>query len=359
MENNLPPESEKNSFFDPERPLAHFGRKIFISVLILALVIIYYVTRYSKGEQIIHTLIQINPFYLLLMLITESLYLVFQGLFFQRIYTIVGATKKLWYTLNMYLGMNLVNTIAPVIGISGSIYMMYFEKNNNLKRSDTLLINFLYYLTDYLVFLAILVLVLIYLILVEQITRTVLITSLIFTLFVIIVLVIALTIFLQQEILHRLVGFLKKILHLSVERQNPLDKVEGFLDQTRVSWLNSLDARANLSQASISAFGLHISCIFMLYLSFLAIHLPVAFQILISGYTIGTLLNIVSITPGGIGFAEAGMTAIFAAYGVPVAQALVVTLIYRTFFILYPLALGLVSINILPALARKFENISV
>lgn len=357
MENNLSPEPEKNTFFDPERPLAHFGRKVFVSMLILALVIVYYVTRYSKGEQILNTLIRINPFYLLLMLITESLYLVFQGLFFQRVYAIVGATKKLWYSLNMYLGMNLVNTIAPVIGISGSIYMMYFEKNNHLKRSDTLLINFLYYLTDYLVFLAILVLVLIYLILVEQITRTILITSLIFTVFVIIILVIALTVFLHQKVLHRIVTFFKKILHLSTNHQNPLDRVEEFLDQTRISWQNSLDAKVNLSQSAISAFGLHISCIFMLYLSFLAIHLPITFQILISGYTIGTLLNIVSITPGGIGFAEAGMTAIFAAYGIPVDQSLVVTLIYRTFFILYPLALGLISINILPALARKTENI--
>lgn len=347
---------ESISFFDPQHPLAHIGKKIFLALSILITVVLYYLLRYSKGTQVIATLLKIAPAMLVGMVIMEMLYLIAQGGLLKQVYQTVGFERSITYLTGMYIAMNLVNTVAPVIGLSGSIYMMHFEKNRGINRSDTFLINFLYYLTDYLVFLAVLVAGLIYLLVIGQITRTVIITSLVFACFVIALSIVGLVIFSHPTALHRTIHWLNRTVTKLTFRRRPLFKdshIQTFASGATEAWERSRGSVGHLFGAALYALTLHISCLAMLWLGFAAFGVATNLQTIIAGYTVATLLNIVSITPGGIGFAEGGMTAVFVALGLPVEQALSVTLLYRVLFTWLPLGLGLIVIHILPEIASQ------
>ena len=147
MEPTIAPESaSSNSLFDPSHPLAKGGRKLFIAVTLLLGVIFYYIARYSSGKQIVaaFVIVRQHPFFFIGMLAAESLYLFFEGNFFQRIYKVIGLERGLKYLIALYIGMNLVNTVTPVAGLSGSIYMAYLEHQNGMNHSRSAIINFLY-----------------------------------------------------------------------------------------------------------------------------------------------------------------------------------------------------------------------
>jgi uncharacterized protein (TIRG00374 family) len=54
-------------------------------------------------------------------------------------------------------------------------------------------------------------------------------------------------------------------------------------------------------------------------------------------------LSMVPITPGGVGFVEAGLTGLLALAGVPANEALVGTLLYRLTSYWLPLPVGLIA----------------
>ncbi|HSY41053.1 MAG TPA: YbhN family protein [Polyangia bacterium] len=64
-----------------------------------------------------------------------------------------------------------------------------------------------------------------------------------------------------------------------------------------------------------------------------------AFGTLVLGYLIGQLGNLIPV-PGGIGATEGALVAVFALYGVKVADATAAVLLYRLFQLLVPAALG-------------------
>ena len=67
-------------------------------------------------------------------------------------------------------------------------------------------------------------------------------------------------------------------------------------------------------------------------------HVP-RFGVLVLGYLIGQLGNLIPI-PGGIGGTEGALIGIFALYGVNLTQATAAVLLYRLFALLVPAALG-------------------
>lgn len=348
--------ASKFGLFDPLHPLAHIGKKIFIALTVLIGVIVYYVIRYSKGVEIIKTLAEAAPLLLIALFAVEAFYLILQGNFLKQIYAVLGIKRSMQYLSLMYLGMNLVNTVAPLVGLSGSIYMMHLEKKNNLARSDTLIINFLYYITDYLVFLIVLMIGLTYLLFTGDITRTIILTSLIFACFVLLVLIFGMLIFTHPFAMQKILRWINHALSRILFRKKKLldeEDIEKFSNGARNTWSRIKNTWPMLIKASFLALGFHVCCLLLLWISFKTFNQDSSLQVLIAGYTVGTLLNIVSITPSGIGFAEGGMTAVFAALGIPVENALLVTLLYRAFFVWYPLSLGVISIQLLPNLASK------
>ncbi len=79
-----------------------------------------------------------------------------------------------------------------------------------------------------------------------------------------------------------------------------------------------------------------VSNILILYFAFKAVGVSLGAATLISGFAFGMLMTIIPILPGGLGAMEAAMTAAFSGMGVPVAQALTASLMFRLFYYLMP-----------------------
>jgi uncharacterized protein (TIRG00374 family) len=63
-------------------------------------------------------------------------------------------------------------------------------------------------------------------------------------------------------------------------------------------------------------------------------------SIVLIAYSAAAVLAIIPITPGGLGFVEAGLTATLTAAGVPVSRALLATLAYRLVAFWLPIPTG-------------------
>ncbi len=84
---------------------------------------------------------------------------------------------------------------------------------------------------------------------------------------------------------------------------------------------------------------------------------PVSLELLLVGYSIGTLFLVVSITPQGLGVVEGVMTAIFVSLGVPLERAAVVVLVYRGLSLWLPLLAGFLALRWTPTLrAQKHDT---
>jgi uncharacterized protein (TIRG00374 family) len=60
-------------------------------------------------------------------------------------------------------------------------------------------------------------------------------------------------------------------------------------------------------------------------------------------YVVAQAFAMIPITPGGVGFVDAGLTALLALVGVPADTALIATLLYRLFSFWLPIPLGVLA----------------
>ncbi len=92
-----------------------------------------------------------------------------------------------------------------------------------------------------------------------------------------------------------------------------------------------------------AALGNQLLDFLALYVSLLAVGSHVDPVLVLLAYVAGSALAMIPITPGGLGFVEAGLTGVLALAGVTAEHAVLATLIYRLFSYWMPLPAGLVA----------------
>ncbi len=80
-----------------------------------------------------------------------------------------------------------------------------------------------------------------------------------------------------------------------------------------------------------------------MYLSLLAVGSRVDPVLVLLAFVAGSALAMIPITPGGLGFVEAGLTGVLTLAGVTPEHAVLATLLYRLFSYWLPLPAGLVA----------------
>ncbi len=343
---------QKESFrgFDPEHPLANAKRLLIFGVVVIGCLYLYLHGKQGEVSRVIARLAGLAPGWLLVMLLLETAYLVFQGGILRGAYRLLGFTRGWWYGMLMYLAMNLVNTIAPVAGISGSIYMGYLERRQGVKRGEVVLVNFLYYATDYLVFLLVMLGCLAILAANGGISHPVKVAAQTFTVFVSVLLIGGGLLLSHRSWYEWLVWLVRSALRLVAPKRadGVAEAMREFFVELQESWVAIRGRGREVLMPMLSALGLHIVSLAMLWAAFSAFGVPVNLEQVLAGYVVATLFMIVSPTPAGIGVAEGVLTAVFIVLGVSSESALLVALAYRGVFVWYPLILGVLVVNWLP-----------
>ena len=85
----------------------------------------------------------------------------------------------------------------------------------------------------------------------------------------------------------------------------------------------------------------------LLFLVARALGANIGFEVALAGYVLSLLFSLVSITPGGIGFAEASLAVLLVSFGVAQPAAIAIALVFRLFDFWLPAALGALSLAFL------------
>ena len=100
---------------------------------------------------------------------------------------------------------------------------------------------------------------------------------------------------------------------------------------------------ARWKKALIAAVGNWLLDYFALVCALMAVGVRPRFSLVLLAYGAAAVLAMIPITPGGLGFVEAGLTAMLVLAGVPSEEALLATLAYRIVSYWLPLPAGLIA----------------
>ena len=100
---------------------------------------------------------------------------------------------------------------------------------------------------------------------------------------------------------------------------------------------------ARWKAALLASVGNWLLDYFALVAALMAVGVRPRLSLVLLAYGATALLGMIPLTPGGLGFVEAGLTAMLVISGVPSAEALLATLAYRVVSYWLPLPAGLVA----------------
>jgi uncharacterized protein (TIRG00374 family) len=104
------------------------------------------------------------------------------------------------------------------------------------------------------------------------------------------------------------------------------------------------------------AIGFWGANIAILWASFHAFHVSVPLGVVIQGFFLGMLANLIPFAPGGVGAVDAGMIGAFVLFGVPSAEVFAAVLCYRVIAFWLPIPPGIIAFFQLRNTVQRWER---
>jgi uncharacterized protein (TIRG00374 family) len=105
-----------------------------------------------------------------------------------------------------------------------------------------------------------------------------------------------------------------------------------------------LQRRRGFALPFLSALGVELMSALFLWFSADLLGIPLSPENALAGYAISLVFTILSVTPGGLGFAESSLIVFLGTTGLQRQDAIALTLVYRLFTYWLPLAIGALSL---------------
>ncbi len=320
-------------------------RWLYYIFIVVFLVIV--ATRFTEAQQLVRTLSQGQPRWLLVSLLIQcTYYIVFTGMFQSALWTveIPGRLPELipvWFT-SVFL-----NITAPSAGVTGAAVFIDDAARRGYSAARAAAGMILVLAADYSGFAVLLIAGLAYLFATRHLYAYQIIAALI--LLAVIaglsgVLVLGLV---RPAVLRRLLGWVQNTLLRLATRLNR----RPFL---RDEWAEHSTAEFNDAAAAIKAHPdrlartyfmallAHLLEMTTLFTLFEVFRVPVHPGVVVAGYSVGILFWLVSVTPSGIGVVEGVMALVLTTLGLSLSQAAIITLAFRGFTFWLPLTVGFI-----------------
>lgn len=304
----------------------------------------------GQAGEIWRTLRHGNWWWIAIAALLQLVFLLNQSSLYSAAYQVVGLPVGFGHLLVLVMAAAFVSVVVPGGTLSGAGLMVYDARRRGLDTARALLANVVFFLFDYLAFLAVLFVALVYLFGRGELQRHELVATMI-----LVVLVAALSGLLL--LIATAPGAFLKAVHLlgraagRMSRQlarHTLDweeKAREFTDRLSSAVKTIFHRRPALFRAAIHALLVEGIGLLQLQALFLAFGQGPGISRLVIGYAVGILFMIVSVTPQGVGLMEGAMTAAYASVGVPLEQAVLVTFIYRALSFWLPTLTGFVFLK--------------
>jgi uncharacterized protein (TIRG00374 family) len=312
---------------------------IFLGVLVLAGVLI--ILSFSELKGIAETLQNADLRFLALAFLLQGVWFFGVALALRYLYRLMNIAESLPHLALLATAVNFINIVAPSVGVGGFAALIDDARRRGHSHGRAVAAAALYVFLDYITFIIVLALGLIILF-----RRNTLSGATILPTFILLATVVFAGWLLYTgarspsalgSTLARIAGRINKLL-----RREYLREERAYIFAAEISdGLSILREEYPRLLFPMLYLGMNrVVQILILMMAFLSFGVAFTGGTLIGGYAIGYLVAIVSPTPAGIGFVEGAFPVVLASLGVPLSQAIIVTLTFRAVTFWFPLALG-------------------
>ena len=313
-------------------------------LLIIAFVWVV-VSRFAEIQTLVKTLETGQWQWVLAAALLQVLYYITYTALYQAAFHTVEVESRVGELLPVMFASLFVNVAAPTAGASGAALFIDDAARRGESAARTAAGTLLMLVADFVSFTVVLSIGLIYLFNQHALQWYEVIGALILLGMTTVLTLVLLLGLWQPDRLHRLLNWVQRTANALAGRLRRLPSLPEDWSETNANEFieAALAITAHpqrLSRTLLVGFAVHIVDLASLYTLFLAFHTPVTLGMLVSGYAVGVLFWIVSITPQGIGVVEGVMTLIFTSLGVPGANAAIIALSFRGLTFWLPLGIG-------------------
>jgi glycosyltransferase 2 family protein len=319
-------------------------RKI-ILIIIGLLAVAYIIFSLAELQDILAALRQSRPVFLGVAVLIEAVLLLNSTATFWVLYYLVGVRESGLYMFLMVTAGTFVNLITPSSGLGGMAVFLDQARRRGLSTGRVTMAGVLYVLFEYAALFVALASGFAVLIQRGKLNAAELTAAgflLIFAIFI------GVCLFVGYRSPRQLGRFLAWLGNLINRLINPFLHKEIVHTASAYTFSEEMSVgfstlRTNYKQILLPfVFTLmnKLLLILVLYVAFLTIGVPVDIETVVAGFSIEHLLVYASPTPQGVGFVDSILPVVLSSMGVPIPQAVLVTLIYRAVTFWLPLVLG-------------------
>lgn len=314
---------------------------IIIALLTVGLIIF----SFSELQTIAETLKEANYGILFLALLVQLFWLYNMGLTFQAIYRLMDLKERAAYLAKLAAATNFVNVVAPTLGFGGMALFVNYGKKRGYPSGKVTATTALFILFDHGSFIAVLALGIIVLIRRNNLTAGEIGASVfmltIFSFFLSLVILGMQSAQKLREVLLFIARLINRITNPFIHKPYiNLERVASYADEISEGLLNVRLHPKRLIKPIILALLNKALLIFIVFLMFVAFNIPYTAGIIVGGFSIGYLFQLVSVTPSGVGFMESVFALALKSLNVRWSHAIIITLSYRAITLWFPLGIG-------------------
>jgi uncharacterized protein (TIRG00374 family) len=123
--------------------------------------------------------------------------------------------------------------------------------------------------------------------------------------------------------------------------------------RTAITFVRNPSSGAMAFGGAIGFWGANIA---ILWASFHAFNVSVPLGVVIQGFFLGMVANLIPLAPGGVGFVDAGMIGAFVLFGLPSAEVFAAVLTYRVIAFWLPIPPGIIAFFQLRNTVNRWER---
>jgi uncharacterized protein (TIRG00374 family) len=320
------------------------------------------VSRLTEIEKLANTLRQGQWQWVLVAALLQVVYYIVYAALYQASFSVVEVKSRLGGLIPVMFASVFMNSIA-VGAASGSALFVDDARRRGESPARAAAGTLLVMVTDFGTFLVILLAGMIYLLSVHNLKSYEIFSAGFLLLMIGGMAAVLLTGVWSPRALHSLLNWVRKTVNrCAAIFRKPELLHESWVETNAADFMEASLAISTHPQRLAKAFGIafaaHLVDIASLFAIFLAFHQIVSIGVLISGYAIGILFWIISITPQGIGVVEGMMALVFTSLGVPSERATIIALAFRGFTLWLPMLVGFILLRTLRVFNPKAQPLS-
>jgi uncharacterized protein (TIRG00374 family) len=326
--------------------------KKIIVIIVVLLAAAFIIFGLSELQQILEVLKKSNPIFLLVALSFETACLFNNAATFNALYRLVGLKEKRWQLFLLTTAANFINLITPSGGVGGIAVFLDAARKRNLSTARVMVAGVLYLVYEYAALFCVLLLGFLVLIRRNNLNAGELVAASL-------LLVIALADGGMLILGYKAPGKLGKVLAWLVRLVNRVLKPFLHREVLKVESAYRFSHEVAEGIATIRGnsrkilwpflFTLNNKALLLCVLAstFLAVNTPFTIGTLMGGFSISYLFFYASPTPSGVGFVDGVMPAALNTLKVPITEAVLITLVFRTMTIWLPFLVGAAALRLL------------